>query len=64
MSDSRYDSRLDPEPDAFDSPDSPEDNEPDTVSTPEGDNEDLPAAPLKPALEGLQTPRSIGTNKL
>jgi hypothetical protein len=45
---------LDPEPDPFDSPDSPEDNEPDTVATPEGDNEAPPDAPLTPAPDGLQ----------
>jgi hypothetical protein len=27
---------LDPKPDPFDSPDSPEDDEPDTVATPQG----------------------------
>jgi hypothetical protein len=57
-------SNLDPEPDPFDSPDTPEDNEPDTVATPEGDNEDAPDAPLKRAPEGMQRPRFIDTNKL
>jgi hypothetical protein len=50
----KYDSNLDPEPDPFDSPDSPEDNEPDTLETPEGDNEGDPDAPLKPAPDGMQ----------
>ena len=44
----KYDSNLDPEPDPFDSPDSPEDHEPDTLETPEGDNEGDPDAPLRP----------------
>jgi len=57
-------SKLDPEPDPRDSPDSPEDNEPDTVATPEGDNEDSFDAPLKPAPKGLQRTPSIDTNKL
>jgi len=42
-------SNLDPKPDPYDSPDTPDDNEPDTLTTPEGDNDDLPDAPLKPA---------------
>jgi hypothetical protein len=50
-------SKLDPEPDPRDSPDTPEDNEPDTVSTPEGDNEDDFDAPLRPSDEGLQRNR-------
>jgi hypothetical protein len=58
------DANLDPVPDPFDSPDSPEDNEPDTVATPEGDAEDAPDAPLKPAPKGMQRTRSIDTNKL
>jgi hypothetical protein len=57
-------SNVDPKPDPFDSPDSPEDEEPDTVATPEGDNEDTPDAPLKPAPAGMQRIRSIDTNKL
>jgi hypothetical protein len=57
-------SNLDPEPDPRDSRDSPEDDEPDTVSTPEGDAEGDPDAPLRPAVDGLQTPPSIDTNKL
>jgi hypothetical protein len=57
-------SKLDPEPDPRDSPDSPEDDEPDTVATPEGDNEDSFDAPLKPAPKGLQRTPSIDTNKL
>jgi hypothetical protein len=56
--------RLDPKPDALDSPDSPEDNEPDTVGTPEGDNEDAPDAPLKRVPDGMQKPPAIDTNKL
>jgi hypothetical protein len=52
-------SNLDPKPDPRDSPDTPEDDEPDTVATPEGDEEEPPDAPLKPAPEGLQRPRSI-----
>jgi hypothetical protein len=48
MANAKYDSNLDPTPDPFDSPDSPEDNEPDTVETPEGDGEGDPDAPLKP----------------
>jgi segregation and condensation protein B len=48
MTTAKYDSNLDPTPDPFDSPDSPEDNEPDTVETPEGDEEGDPDAPLKP----------------
>jgi hypothetical protein len=47
---------IDPKPDPFDSPDTPEDDEPDTVATPEGDNGTAPGQPLKPAPEGLQTP--------
>ena len=57
-------SNLDPEPDALDSPDSPEDREPGTVATPEGDNEYAPDAPLKPAPEGLQRTPAINTNKV
>jgi hypothetical protein len=57
-------SKLDPVPDPFDSPDSPEDSEPDTVATPEGDAEEAPDAPLKPAPEGMQRTPSIDTNKL
>ena len=41
-------SRLDPEPDPRDSPDTPEDDEVDTLHTPEGDGEGLPDVPLKP----------------
>jgi hypothetical protein len=54
MTAAKYDSNLDPEPDPFDSPDSPEDNEPDTLETPEGDGEGPPDAPLKPAPDGMQ----------
>jgi hypothetical protein len=57
-------SNLDPKPDPFDSPDTPEADEPDTVATPEGDNEDAPDAPLKPVPVGMQRIRSIDTNKL
>ena len=57
-------SKLDPEPDPRDSPDSPEDNEPDTVSTPEGDNEYPPDVPVGPAPGGMQRTPSIDTNKL
>jgi hypothetical protein len=57
-------SNLDPKPDPFDSPDTPEADEPDTVATPEGDNEDAPDAPLKPVPAGMQRIRSIDTNKL
>jgi hypothetical protein len=57
-------SKLDPAPDPFDSPDTPEDHEPDTVATPEGDGEGAPDAPLTPAPEGLQRTPSIDTNKL
>jgi hypothetical protein len=48
MTTAKYDSNLDPVPDRFDSPDSPEDHEPDTVSTPEGDEEGDTDAPLRP----------------
>jgi hypothetical protein len=51
MTKAKYDSNLDPVPDRFDSPDSPEDNEPETVSTPEGDGEGEWDAPLKPASD-------------
>jgi hypothetical protein len=60
----KYDSNLDPDPDPFDSPDTPEDNEPDTVETPEGDNEGDPDAPLRPMRGGLQQAAGIDTNKL
>jgi hypothetical protein len=56
-------SNLDPKPDPFDSPDSPEDNEPDTVATPEGDNEAPPDVPLTPAPDGLQSVPGFDTNK-
>jgi hypothetical protein len=55
--------KLDPKPEAFDSPDTPQDHEPTTVATPEGDNEFAPDQPLKPIqeIEGtLQTPRGQG----
>jgi hypothetical protein len=64
MTIAKLDSNLDPEPDPFDSPDTPEDDEPDTVSTPEGDGEGDPDAPLTGTLEGLQRPRGIDTDKI
>jgi hypothetical protein len=57
-------SALDPAPDPYDSPDSPEDREPDTVATPEGDNETAPDSPPSPVSPGLQHTRYIDTNKL
>ena len=58
------DRNLDPKPDVFDSPDTPEDREPDTVATPEGDNEGAPDAPLRPAPDGLQRTPAIDTNEV
>ena len=57
-------SKLDPQPDPRDSPDTPEDNEPDTVTTPEGDDEGDPDAPLKPVPDGMQRTPFIDTNRL
>ncbi|HXC95965.1 MAG TPA: hypothetical protein VNU92_09695 [Edaphobacter sp.] len=57
-------SKLDPEPDPRDSPDTPEDNEPDTVATPEGDNEWPPDEPLKSIEGGFQRVPFIDTNKV
>ena len=55
---------LDPVPDPFDSPDTPQDQEPDTVGTPEGDNEYGFDQPLRPAPEGLQRTPAIDTNRV